>query len=631
MRSRLYRFMDGAQEAILSSVYRRVLVMATHLVVIAFSNYLAFSLRFEGNIPSVESGLFLKTLPLVMLVQFGCISFFGLNKGLWRYAGIADLLNIIKAVSLGSMILALIIYFFLGVHLYPRSVYIIDWLILTMFMGGIRMQRRVFREFGSLNADGKKRVLLIGAGDAGEMILREIKQNARLPYQPIGFVDDNAAKQGLKIHGVPVLGTRKDLPSIIRWYSIDEIIIAIASITAHEMQTIVEDCRKTGLNLKVIPSIGNILNKHVSVSQIREVRLEDLLYRDVVKINTAHIGAYLKGKRVLVTGAAGSIGSELCRQIARYRPRQIVLFDQAESDLYFTELELTEDNPGVSILPIVGDIQDTHHVRETMERLRPEIIFHAAAYKHVPLLEKNPAAAVKNNILTTRDLALMAKEFSVDKFILISTDKAVNPSSVMGATKRVAELYIQELAKESKTHFIIVRFGNVLGSNGSVIPLFKRQIEKKGPVTVTHPDVMRYFMTVSEAVHLVLQASIMGNGGEIFVLDMGEQVKILDLARQMITLSGYVPDQDIKIVFTGLRPGEKLSEELFDCSEHVEATEQAKIKKALSDPSCDAKRLAQQLDELEELSRPGNDRALLLKLKEIVPMYTTPPFPSNPS
>jgi len=621
MRSRLWKSISGFEKLVLNTVYRRTLVITAHIVLIVFANYAAFWLRFEGNIPADEYSLFLKTLPLVLAVQFSCISFFGLNKGLWRYAGIADLLTIFKAVTLGSVLSVFTIHFLLGLYSYPRSVYILDWLVLIMLMGGMRMQRRVLRELQSLNTVGKKRVVLFGAGDAGEIILREIKQNKALPYQPVGFIDDDERKHGLKIHGVPVLGTRKDLPSLIDWYNIEEIIITIASIGAGEMQRIIEDCRKTGRTLKTIPGIGSILDGRVSVSQIREVRIEDLLYRDVVKIDTPHIGAYLKDKRVLVTGAAGSIGSELCRQIARYRPRNLILLDQSESSLYFTELELAAGHPGGSFIPVVGDLQDVRRVRGIFEKWRPEIVFHSAAYKHVPLLEQNPSEAVKNNIIATRDLARIAKDASVDRFVLISTDKAVNPTSVMGATKRVAEFLIQELAKQNKTHFVIVRFGNVLGSNGSVIPLFKMQIEKKGPVTVTHPEMMRYFMTIPEAVQLVLQAGIMGKGGEIFVLDMGEQVKILDLARQMITLSGYVPDEDIKIIFTGLRPGEKLREELFDRSEHVEPTSHAKINKALSESFGDATRLMRQIDELEELAGKGDEQGLVVKLKEIVPGY----------
>jgi FlaA1/EpsC-like NDP-sugar epimerase len=609
-------------------MYRRVLVVASHLVLIAFSNYLAFLIRFEGNIPPEETVLFLQSLPLVMLVQFGCISYFGLNKGLWRYAGIGDLLNIIKAVSLSSMILVMIIHFFLGIHNYPRSVYIVDWLILTMFLGGIRMQRRLLRELVMLNAGSGKRVLLIGAGDAGEMILREIKQNIALPYLPIGFIDDDQLKQGLKIHGVPVLGSREDLQEIVKRHSVDEIIITIASASAGEMREIVEDSRKTGLPLKIIPGIGNILNGHVSVSEIREVRIEDLLYREVVTIDTDHIGAHLKDKKVMVTGAAGSIGSELCRQIAKYGPKDVILFDQSESGLFFAEIELKADHPGVSFIPIMGDIQDSNRLRETLSRWQPEIIFHSAAYKHVPLLEDNPSEGVKNNIIATRNLALIAQEALVEKFVLISTDKAVNPSSVMGTTKRVAEMYIQELAKQNKTQFVIVRFGNVLGSNGSVIPLFKMQIERKGPVTVTHPDVMRYFMTISEAVQLVLQASIMGIGGEIFVLDMGEQVKILDLARQMISLSGYVPDVDIPIVFTGLRPGEKLSEELFDCSEHVQMTKHPKIKMAINLHGNDLGVLSSQIDALERLIEFGGDEEILVQLRKIVSTYKVPLSPA---
>lgn len=450
--------------------YRQWIVCCVHLFLIIISNLLAFLLRFDWTIPTDYFPMIEMTLPLIVLVRLGTFHFYGIHQGLWRYASIRDLLNIVKAVSLSSVALVMIIYFFPGFHQYPRSIYVIDWLILIMLMGGIRMHRRVFRELQYPSTDGGKRVLLIGAGDAGEMILREMKQNPNLLYQPIGFIDDDERKRGLKIHGVSVLGMREDLVNITKKYHVEEIIITIASVSAKRMGQIVQDCKKTHLDLKIIPGMGDILNGHVSVSQIREVRLEDLLYRDVVKINTKNIGAYLQNKRVLVTGAAGSIGSELCQQIARYLPQHIILFDQSESSLYFTELELKANNPAVSFIPVMGDLQDINRVKETMKRWQPEIIFHSAAYKHVPLLEQNPSEAVKNNIIATRNLALVAKAFAAEKFILISTDKAVNPTSVMGVTKRAAELYIQELAKQNETRFIIVRFGNVLGSNGSVIP-----------------------------------------------------------------------------------------------------------------------------------------------------------------
>ncbi len=605
---------------------RRLIVLSIHLSLIIVSNVVAFLLRFEWTIPKEYFTMIGTTLPLIILIRTSIFYYYGIQNGSWRYASIRDLLNIVKAVSLSSVLLVLIIYFFLGFHEYPRSIYVLDWLILTMLMGGIRVQPRIFREMKPLNVGEGKRVLLMGAGDAGEMILREIKQNPKLPYLPAGFIDDDPRKRGLKIHGVPVLGNRKDITAIAKRLKIEEIIIAISSASAAEMQRIVEDCKRTGLNLKIIPSIGNILNGHLSASQIREVRIEDLLYRDVVKIDTTHIGSYLAGKGIMVTGAAGSIGSELCRQIAKYNPKNVILFDQAESSLYFAELELSDNYPGVNFVPIVGDLQDVRRVKEVMSRYVPEIVFHSAAYKHVPLLEQNPSEAVKNNILVTRNLALVARDSGVDRFVLISTDKAVNPTSVMGATKRVAELYIQELGKQDRARFVIVRFGNVLGSNGSVIPLFKRQIEKRGPVTVTHPEVKRYFMTISEAVQLVLQASMMGNkSGEIFVLDMGEQVKILDLARHMITLSGYVPDQDVKIIFTGLRPGEKMSEELFDSLERVEDTDHSKIKKALSDNSRSSGQLEKDIQELEDLLNAGDPLRILSKLRQIVPTYQVVP------
>ena len=461
--------------------YRRGAVVCAHLFLVVISSLLAFLLRFDWTIPPDYFILIGTTLPLIILVRLGVFHFYGVHHGSWRYASIRDLVNIVKAITLSSVVLVMIIYFFLGYHQYPRSIYVIDWLILVMLVGGLRMHRRVFLELQNSRVGGGNRVLLIGAGDAGEMILREMKQNANLSYYPIGFIDDDERKRGLKIHGVPVLGTRKNLLKISKEHNIEEIIITIASANAKQMRGIVEDCKKTHLDVKTIPGIDKILNGQVSVAQIREVKLEDLLYREVVKTDTKRIATYLHKKKVMVTGAAGSIGSELCRQISRYLPETIILFDQSESNLYFTHLELEAGNFNIPFIPVVGDIQDSNRITEVLKKWKPDIIFHSAAYKHVPLLERNPSEAVKNNVIATRDLALLAKEFSVEKFILISTDKAVNPTSVMGATKRIAEHYVQELSRESMTQFVIVRFGNVMGSNGSVIPLFKKQIEKNGP------------------------------------------------------------------------------------------------------------------------------------------------------
>ncbi len=606
--------------------YRVFFVFCAHLCLITAATLLAFLLRFEFNLrrPVSYGPTILTALPLILLVRLSVFHLLGVHRESWRHASINTLLNIVKAVSLSSVILVGVIPM-TGLNAYPLSVHLIEWFVLIILMGGARFQLRVAKELIVLRANGGKRVLLMGAGTAGEMILREIKQNPELVYRAIGFIDDDPKKRGMKIHGVPVLGTRKELLPVAKQYAVEEIVITIASATVRQMQEIVADCKKSGLPLKIVPGIGKMLSGNLSVSQIRDVALEDLLYRDVVKIDTENITANLKDKRILVTGAAGSIGLEICRQISRCSPKGVILFDQSESSLYFADLELRAAYPTVSFIPIIGDICDAHRVNKVLEQWQPQVLFHAAAYKHVPLMEQNPSEAVKNNIIATRNLALAAKNFFVEKFVFISTDKAVNPTSVMGATKRVAELFIRELSNlDQKTCFVTVRFGNVLGSDGSIIPLFKKQLEKGGPLTVTHPEVKRYFMLIPEAVQLVLQAAVMGTGGEIFVLDMGEQIKIVDVAQSMIRLSGKDLDREIKIVFTGLRPGEKLYEELFDAFESVEATDHEKIMKAMNGHGVGLDLLNEQIAEMERLAIAGECNAILEKLNAMVSSTAVP-------
>ncbi|MCD6109069.1 MAG: polysaccharide biosynthesis protein, partial [Thermoplasmata archaeon] len=462
------------------------------------------------------------------------------------------------------------------VSLYPRSVILISLALSIVFLGGIRGLFRIFSEkkkgfmLDSRN-NNKKNLLIIGAGDAGITILKEINRHRELNYRIIGFLDDDMAKIGMYIHNVKVLGEISKLPRITDKYKIDEIIIAIPSAKPSLIKKVV-DLTKGKVKLKILPGLYELINGKVSISRVRPLKLEDFLGREPVKINLEEVKGFIKEKKVLITGAAGSIGSELSRQIDGLNPEKLILLDIKESELYMLYHELKGKRE-----IILGDIRDKEKMEEIFKKYKPDIVFHSAAYKHVPLMEDFPEEAVKTNVFGTLNLVEISDRFGVESFVFISTDKAVNPTSIMGLTKRIGEIIVQEFSKRSKTKFIIVRFGNVLGSNGSVIPLFKKQIEMGGPVTVTHPDMERYFMTIPEAVQLILQASSMGKGGEIFILDMGKPVKILDIAKSLIKIYGYEPDKDIKIVFTGIRPGEKLKEELWDDKENVKKSKHPKI------------------------------------------------------
>jgi len=469
---------------------------------------------------------------------------------------------------------------------------------------------------------GTHNLLIIGAGDCGEKILREIRDNARIQYNVVGFLDDKPAKIGMKIHGVPVLSGIRDIKAAARQVKANELLIAIPSANAEQMRRIVKLCDESGINFKTVPGMGELINGKVTINTIREVAYRDLLGREIVRLDKEQIGAYLKDQNVLVTGAGGSIGSELCRQICRFKPKRIILFERAESPLYAIELELKQSFKEVKVIPILADIQDKNQLSKAFEVNKPHIVFHAAAYKHVPMLEIQPWKAIDNNVLGTKNLIDVSTKNNVTRFVFVSTDKAVRPANIMGASKRLSEMLVQgqNACGLSQTRFMIVRFGNVVGSVGSVVPLFKKQIEKGGPVTVTHPDVTRYFMTIPEACQLILQAGAMGNGGEIFILDMGTSIKIDDMARDLIRLSGFEPDVDIKIEYVGLRPGEKLYEELITEGENIVPTHHEKIM-VLTGIECDLRLLNGKVDELAQLATEQSGDEIKSKLMEIVPEY----------
>jgi len=488
-------------------------------------------------------------------------------------------------------------------------------------LGGLRMGIRLYyEEFRAVESVRLKRFLIIGAGNAGEALLREIHRMPVTQYEVIGFVDDELAKRGINIHGIPILGMVEQLPEICEKHNIEEIAIAMPSATHQQLRRVVQACQGTKIRFRTVPSITDIASGKYTVSQIRDVDINDLLGREVVELDLDLIEAFAKNKTILVTGAGGSIGSEMCRQLCNFKPKFLLLIEQAENPLFFIERELRAQFPDITIKAIICDITDKTRVEELFERYSPEIVVHAAAHKHVPLMETNPGESIKNNVVGTRIVADAANRFGTINFVMISTDKAVNPTSLMGSSKRVAEMYIQELDRTSETHFVTVRFGNVLGSDGSVVPIFKKQIAEGGPVTVTHPEMKRYFMTIPEASQLVLQAATMGKGGEIFVLDMGEPVKIVDLAKELITLSGFRPDEDIEITFTGTRPGEKLFEELSIKGEDMQPTRHPKIGIWTNIPM-DSAKLHAGIDELVALAKTQDHKKIAQKIKELVPEY----------
>lgn len=602
--------------------YRRVFIVLFHVAVVAASNFLAFYIRFEGNIPQAAMAFIPYSILLLLLIRLPLFYVFGLYRGLWRYAGMIDLQKILLSASISSAVFAMIVYWGFGSHAYPRSVIVIDWLLVVGFTGGVRFAMRSYRDLMRAKDKTGKRTLVIGAGNAGEMIVRDMMNNPYYEYDPIGFIDDDISKKGHTIHGVPILGTRADLPVLINEYTPDEIILAIPSASNAVVQQIMNELHEYRLPISTLPNLMDIIGGKVSVSQIRKLELEDLLERPRVKADMARLLEFVSGKSVMVTGGGGSIGSELCRQVADLGAKAVVAFERHENSLYNIEMDFKRNRPNAIFYPVVGDINDRQRVEEALEAFRPDIIFHAAAHKHVPMMELNPREAIKNNVLGTRRMALLAEKYGVGAFVFISTDKAVNPTSVMGATKRACELVVSALADNSETRFITVRFGNVLGSSGSVVPLFREQIKRGGPVTVTHPDINRFLMMIPEAVQLVLQAASIGEGGEIFVLDMGEPIKIVDLARNLIMLSGFEPDKDIKIEYVGLRPGEKLYEELFDKSENVASTSAEKVMKAVPTFHMARDEAEKFGDDLEGLLVNKDTRGMMAKLVGVVKNYT---------
>lgn len=560
------------------------------------------------------------TLPYVLISQIITYHWFGVHRGIWCFTSIADLTRIIKA-GIWGVIFSAIGFYFNAVTGIPRAIFILDVLLIIALWIGARLAYRLWHEAQESSVCvEQQRVLLVGAGQAGEGIAREMRRDSSQKYKLIAFVDDSLSKQGQEIHRIRVVGRTKDIPELVKNLHIDLIIIAIPSARSAIMRHIVEQCEKAEVPVRTLPGLPDLVSGRVSVNALREVMLEDLLGREQVELDWHKIGAELQGHSALVTGGGGSIGAELCRQIAQVRPASLIIVENSEFNLYSLEQELEEKFPQLKLFFYLADVTDQVAMAAIMDKHRPELVFHAAAYKHVPMLENQLRVAMKNNIIGTRVMAEEAARIKAKKFVLISTDKAVNPSNIMGATKRAAEVFCQNYDAHTSTQFITVRFGNVLGSAGSVVPLFTEQLKKGGPLTVTHPEITRYFMTIPEASQLILQATTMGQGAEIFVLDMGEPIKISYLAEQIIQLAGKRPGTDIEIVYTGLRPGEKLFEELFHASEELVHTEHEKILKARY-RKISWQELTLILDEVVAACANYNETQLLSLLKQLVPEY----------
>jgi FlaA1/EpsC-like NDP-sugar epimerase len=599
----------------------RSLAILHDLVMIPLAWLGAYWLRFNiGAIPDHYFHAALQALVMVMIIQAIAFRYFGLYRGVWRFASLPDLIRIIKAILVGAVCAGIVLFLTTRLDGIPRSVFPLYVLLLVALLGGSRLLVRWSKDRRIYKGDGK-RVLIVGAGRAAEMLVRDLLRSRDEGYEPVGFVDDAPGKQGREIHGVRVLGSCEEIKDFVERLDVDFIVLAVPSASSAQMRRLVSLCNRAAVPFRTLPPMEQLMSGQVTVNQLREVSIDDLLGREPVSLDWRAIASGVRGKRVLVTGAGGSIGSELCRQIAKLKPAQIVLVDNSEFNLYAIDAELQGRFTDLKITQSLASVVDRPAMEQVIDRIRPEIIFHAAAYKQVPMLEELIREAVQNNILGTKQVAELADHYGCEVFVMISTDKAVNPANVMGASKRAAEIFCQNLDRRSATRFITVRFGNVLGSAGSVVPLFNAQIKSGGPVTVTHREITRYFMTIPESCQLILQASVMGRGGEIFVLDMGEPIKISFLAEQMIRLSGKVPGEDIEIIYTGLRPGEKLYEELFHEKEALQSTRHSKILLARY-RRADWTHLNQVMERMQGFCADYNEIGLQSLLKELVPEWS---------
>ena len=594
----------------------RVVIVAVQTGIFAVSVVLSFLLRFDLSFPLAETAHLVSALLVCVIVKNIAFHMANLDRGGWGMVSLSDVPRLAAANLLGSFFSTLGILE-IAPQGFPRSIYVLDLLVCLLLTVIVRLAARILIESPNHASAGTKRTLIYGAGAAGVSLLAEIRRNSELPYKIVGLVDDNAKKTGILVHGVNVLGVGQDLAAIVNKYKVETVLIAVPSASGQQMTTILRLCQDVGVSFKTVPGLGEIIKGDGLVNQVRDVAVEDLLGRSQAQLDEEQIAKKLHGKVILVTGAGGSIGSELCRQIARFQPKAIVGYEISENALFHLDLQMKENFPEVKFYPEIGSVQKSRRLAEVLTYYRPSILYHAAAYKHVPMMETHVFEAVENNVFGSYFTAMAAARHGLEDFVMISTDKAVRPTSIMGVTKRLAELAVHSL-QNGGTRFVSVRFGNVLGSNGSVIPLFKKQIAAGGPVKVTHPEMLRYFMTIPEASQLVLQASTMGKGGEIFVLDMGDPVRILDLARNLILLSGLRPGEDIRIEFSGIRPGEKLYEELQSFDESTLPTSHKKVK-IFTGPLISPDEMKAAVDNLQRICAARDVTQLLLRLKEIVP------------
>jgi len=599
------------------------ILIVPDIILVNISLLSAYLLRFDGDWGSIPQSFTKNILHLALIstvVKVICFIIFRIYDSIWRYASLYELVSLSLSTVSGNIVM--LGYVFLARVEIPRSIFLITLVLDIFLIGGIRIVYRIFRSIiagEAVKFKDRKRVMIIGGGDAGAIVIKEISTHSELKSKAVVIIDDDKDKIGRKINGVPIIGGRERIIESIEKKKVDEIIIAIPSASHKDINEIVNICSETDCKVKILPSVSQLIDGSVVMQKIRDVDIDDLLGREPVMLDMEEISSYLKGRRVLITGAGGSIGSELCRQVALFEPELLIMLDNYENSLYDIQNELLFSNPDLKIASVIANIREKARLENIFAQYKPEVVFHAAAHKHVPLMEANPTEAIKNNVFGTLNVAECADHYKTKRFVLISTDKAVNPTNVMGATKRIAELIIQGMGRRSSTEFTAVRFGNVLGSNGSIVPLFKKQIEQGGPVTVTHPEVIRYFMTIPEAVQLVIQAGAIAQNGNIFVLDMGKPVKIYDLARKLIKLSGFEPDVDINIEFTGLRPGEKLYEELLMAEEGLQATRYNKI--FVAPPIfTDIALLRRELEILRDITLTNNGDVFEY-IKTIVPTY----------
>ena len=600
---------------ILQNYHDKIKLILIDAIVFAVAPILAVLLRFEGKLPTKEITIVQGCIPWMVLISLAIFYFYGMYHRIWHYARMRDLVALIGAVSLSQMLIFIIIV--MTDTYMPRSIPILTWILTLGGIGVSRLMYKINIDFVTEYKGDRQNLLIVGAGDAGAMLVRELEQNSAATTNIVGFVDDDEKKRNGRLAGFPILGAVDELAPIVRAKAVDKIVIAIPSADGDTIRHIANACRSTGAQVCIMPGIYSIVNGELDMGEMREISLEDLLRRDPIQLDFEKITGYIAGKTVLITGAGGSIGSEIARQISQVGAKEIILLGRGENSIYEIHQELTRRHPEQNYHTVIANITDKDRISRVFHRFQPQVVFHAAAHKHVPLMELQPDEAVRNNVFGTKNVADLAAQNHAEIFVLISTDKAVNPTSVMGATKRTAELVVQEINRHSGTKFVTVRFGNVLGSRGSVVPLFEKQIAQGGPVTVTYRDMTRYFMTIPEAVQLVLQAGSQAEGGEVFLFDMGKPVRIKDMAEDLIRLHGLVPGKDINIVYTGLRPGEKLYEELLTSEEGTTSTKHKKIFKAQIQP-LDEDDLKESINILKETT----DKAVILKtLKHMIPTY----------